>query len=226
MFPSRQLQLHHPSAARVKDLMLLGKVHQRRRAAIALVIRKLLTVLEHPGVSRQLSRECLSLVEWIWGFDRQKKSEQEWSSQKTIVHHIVQLVLVHHVANESQYNTNGVLRVQCGLILLSHYWLMEGFVSGPVCARCQVFPLTRLDWFFWNSEARKQLEMIEQLVGGPGPPLWKIWKSIGMMSNPIYGKIKNGNQTTNQTNRIHFQDIRLMMLFRKDFLVAQLFYLS
>ena len=23
-----------------------------------------------------------------------------------------------------------------------------------------------------------------------GPPLWKIWKSIGMMRNPIYGKIK------------------------------------
>ena len=29
-------------------------------------------------------------------------------------------------------------------------------------------------------------------------PLWKIWKSVGMISNPIYGKIKNGNQTTNQ----------------------------
>ena len=23
------------------------------------------------------------------------------------------------------------------------------------------------------------------------PPLWKIWKSVGMISNPIYGKIKN-----------------------------------
>ena len=32
-----------------------------------------------------------------------------------------------------------------------------------------------------------------------GPPLWKIWKSIGMISNPIYWKIKDGNQTTNQT---------------------------
>ena len=29
-------------------------------------------------------------------------------------------------------------------------------------------------------------------------PLWKIWKSIGMTKFPIYGKIKNGNQTTNQ----------------------------
>ena len=29
------------------------------------------------------------------------------------------------------------------------------------------------------------------LVGGPGPPLWKIWKSIGMMKFPIYGKIKH-----------------------------------
>ena len=24
-----------------------------------------------------------------------------------------------------------------------------------------------------------------------GPPLWKIWTSIGMIRNPIYGKIKN-----------------------------------
>ena len=31
-----------------------------------------------------------------------------------------------------------------------------------------------------------------------GPPLWKIWKSVGMMTFPIYAKIKNGNQTTKQ----------------------------
>ena len=31
-----------------------------------------------------------------------------------------------------------------------------------------------------------------------GPPLWKIWKSIGMIRNPIYGKIKLMFQTTNQ----------------------------
>ena len=31
-----------------------------------------------------------------------------------------------------------------------------------------------------------------------GPPLWKIWTSIRMIRNLIYGKIKNGNQTTNQ----------------------------
>ena len=31
-----------------------------------------------------------------------------------------------------------------------------------------------------------------------GPPLWKIWKSTGMISNPIYGKIKLMFQTTNQ----------------------------
>ena len=37
-----------------------------------------------------------------------------------------------------------------------------------------------------------------------GPPLWKIWTSIGMMKFPIYGKIKNGNQTTNQ---IRFYDM-------------------
>ena len=31
-----------------------------------------------------------------------------------------------------------------------------------------------------------------------GPPLWKIWKSMGMMKFPIYGKIKLMFQTTNQ----------------------------
>ena len=35
------------------------------------------------------------------------------------------------------------------------------------------------------------------LVGGPGPPLWKIGKSIGMISNPICGKIKFMFQTPN-----------------------------
>ena len=29
------------------------------------------------------------------------------------------------------------------------------------------------------------------LVGGWTLPLWKIWKSIGMMTFPIYGKVKN-----------------------------------
>ena len=36
-----------------------------------------------------------------------------------------------------------------------------------------------------------------------GPPLWKIWKSIGMISNPIYGKIKN---VPNHQPVIHFLD--------------------
>ena len=48
-----------------------------------------------------------------------------------------------------------------------------------------------------------------------GPPLWKIWKSIGMISNPIYGKIKNGNQTTNQirmTSTINYCQPFLIML--------------
>ena len=35
-------------------------------------------------------------------------------------------------------------------------------------------------------------------LGHPMPPLWKIWKSIGMTIPNISGKIKNGNQTTNQ----------------------------
>ena len=36
------------------------------------------------------------------------------------------------------------------------------------------------------------------LVGGSATPLKNMSSSIGMISNPIDGKIKNGNQTTNQ----------------------------
>ena len=46
------------------------------------------------------------------------------------------------------------------------------------------------------------LKLINILAGWWFEPLWKIWKSIGMISNPIYGKIKNGNQTTNQLGTI------------------------
>ena len=35
-------------------------------------------------------------------------------------------------------------------------------------------------------------------------PLWKIWKSIGMMTSPIYGKIKSMFQTTNQMPIVRF----------------------
>ena len=41
-----------------------------------------------------------------------------------------------------------------------------------------------------------------------GPPLWKIWTSIGMMTFPIYGKIKNGNPTTNQISMESKQDMK------------------
>ena len=36
------------------------------------------------------------------------------------------------------------------------------------------------------------------LVGGWALPLWKIWKSLGMMKLPIYGNISKMFQTTNQ----------------------------
>ena len=37
--------------------------------------------------------------------------------------------------------------------------------------------------------------LVSTLSGWWFEPLWKIWKSIGMIRNPIYGKIKNGNQS-------------------------------
>ena len=46
-----------------------------------------------------------------------------------------------------------------------------------------------------------------QLVGGfSKKTLWKIyeWKSVGMIRNPIYGKTKNGNQTTDRPTYWYF----------------------
>ena len=57
---------------------------------------------------------------------------------------------------------------------------------------CKVQWLTILN----HSEAWTSINKNGWLV--VGPPLWKIWKSLGMMTFPIYGKIKHGNQTTNQ----------------------------
>ena len=43
-----------------------------------------------------------------------------------------------------------------------------------------------------NSKNDKQKTIIKTISGWWfGPPLWKIWKSIGMMTFPIYGKIEN-----------------------------------
>jgi hypothetical protein len=39
---------------------------------------------------------------------------------------------------------------------------------------------------------------LKLLVGGCDLPLWKIWKSVGMMTFPVYGKIVQMFQTTNQ----------------------------
>ena len=47
-------------------------------------------------------------------------------------------------------------------------------------------------WFLSRAKENVDLGWFNDfLVGGPGPPLWKIWTSIGMISNPIYGKIQN-----------------------------------
>ena len=44
--------------------------------------------------------------------------------------------------------------------------------------------------FWWPKSLLNSASVL--LVGGLS--LWKIWKSIGMMTFPIYGKIKNGNK--------------------------------
>jgi hypothetical protein len=59
--------------------MLLGKVHQARGAAIALVVRQLLTVLEHPGARRSVHGAARLVGEKTPGVERltSKNGEEE-----------------------------------------------------------------------------------------------------------------------------------------------------
>ena len=61
---------------------------------------------------------------------------------------------------------------------LHHQWCFDTYFS-----HCYSVTNNRSGWWFQT--------------------LWKIWKSIGMMRFPLYGKIKNGNQTTNQRCNNH-----------------------
>ena len=66
----------------------------------------------------------------------------------------------------------------------------------PIVITHGVFP-----WFSqpgWSPGGDLPKFLAENYLAGGWATLWKIWKSIGMISNPKYGKIKNGNQTTNQ----------------------------
>ena len=60
---------------------------------------------------------------------------------------------------------------------------------------CVRFKTTRNGWILWGSYGNI---MICWLVVFRHPS--EKYESIGMIRNPRYGKIKNGNQTTNQMN--------------------------
>ena len=52
---------------------------------------------------------------------------------------------------------------------------------------------------FFSLGQRLGVRIKHLLVGGWATPLKNMTSSFGMISNPIYGKMKNGNQTTNQS---------------------------
>ena len=58
-----------------------------------------------------------------------------------------------------------------------------------------------------NGAFTMKKNMKKKLVGGPGPPLWKIWTSIGMMTFPILmGTCKKWQPfTTNQKGKMVVQ---------------------
>ena len=75
--------------------------------------------------------------------------------------------------------------------------------SPAICETCPIhfyipfllqggaFPFWNVCWWLLNTM---------KLVGGWATPLNHMSSSIGMMTFPIYGKVKNGIQTTNQIN--------------------------
>jgi hypothetical protein len=62
----------------------------------------------------------------------------------------------------------------------------------------QPYPVVLLVWLVSSRYSRRTANHIWLVVE---PPLWKIWKSVGMMTFSIYGK--NTFQTTNQLLIIH-----------------------
>ena len=65
---------------------------------------------------------------------------------------------------------------------------------GPASSEHSMFAPVSRSWLasvLWDSSAVKPGHWPPFLVGGPGPPLWKIWKSIGVIIPNISGKIKN-----------------------------------
>ena len=82
-------------------------------------------------------------------------------------------------------------------------WLQDVNVLQAADKRTQgLYMIFMVVVFFSSSlESLSSLQFIkfhQILVGGWATPLKNMTSSIGMISNPIYGKIKNGNQTTNQ----------------------------
>ena len=46
----------------------------------------------------------------------------------------------------------------------------------------------------WLDQTLEKLSLKSKLVGGWTLPLWKIWKSVGMMNFPLYGKCSSHHQ--------------------------------
>ena len=71
-----------------------------------------------------------------------------------------------------------------------------GSPSFPIIVVVGLSPRSQIWWL--NNYGYHGLICHLILVGGWATPLKNMSSSIGMMKFPIYGKIKNGNQTTNQ----------------------------
>ena len=97
----------------------------------------------------------------------------------------------------------------CGESSVFGSWRGAGEVSQPTsplesrpiqipCSQLRVCELE--NGWTWMNMAHKNIVIVQftNLVGGWATPLKNMSSSIGMMTFPIYGKIKNGNQTTNQ----------------------------
>ena len=95
---------------------------------------------------------------------------------------------------------------KCGIILASVMILLrkelqtspgirDGNSIAPAHLFSRHFPWKHvINWWFSIAVFDYQMVMLVWLV--VGPPLWKIWKSIGMIIPNIWEK--NGNQNTNQ----------------------------
>ena len=107
-------------------------------------------------------------------------------------------VYMYHINHVNHVNDINDIMERC--LFTSNYPYMQARASTPTPEFMSYAAPTKSRAQRWSACKSISLYTLQpiNLVGGWATPLKNMSSSIGMMTFPIHGKIKNGNQTTNQ----------------------------